>query len=87
MLSKQNPKHKMDLMSSDSKRKDVEDNEIILEMKSVRGPFATAEELSDRLGITRQQMNRRLNALRDNGIIARKMCGSGYGWWIRKKPN
>ncbi len=70
----------------ESKDDDVQDDEIIQEMKNVRGPFAGTRELSERLGISRQQMNDRLRSLKDDGILDRKQCGSGFGWWIREYP-
>ncbi len=73
-------------MSTKSQNGDVKDDDILVEMKKVRGPFATAQELSERLGISRQRMNTRLGNLKDDGFLDRKQCGSGYGWWIREYP-
>ena len=64
----------------------VQDDEILMEMKKVPGPFATTSELGDRLDISRQRMNTRLGNLKEEGFLERKQCGSGYGWWIRENP-
>jgi DNA-binding Lrp family transcriptional regulator len=74
-------------MQNEPSQTEVRDDAIILEMKDVKGPFATAQELSERLGISRQRMNERLRNLRGRGILDRKQCGSGYGWWIREVPD
>ncbi len=73
-------------MSVKSKSGDVQDDEILVKIKKVRGPFATAQELSDHFDISRQRMNVRLRKLKERGFLARKQCGSGYGWWIRESP-
>jgi len=74
-------------MSTKSKNGEVKDDDILIEMKAVHGPFATAQELSNRLGISRQRMNTRLGNLKEDGFLDRKRCGSGYGWWIRDSPS
>ena len=74
-------------MSSQTKSGDVQDDEILLEIKNVRGPFTTAQELSNQFGISRQRMNTRLRNLKDDGFLDRKQCGSGYGWWIQDCPS
>jgi biotin operon repressor len=69
-------------MSKASGRREVADDMIIRAVRDTVEPFATAEELSERLDISRQAINQRLRRLREEGFLERKQCGSGYGWWV-----
>jgi biotin operon repressor len=69
-------------MSKASGRREVADDRIITAVRDTEEPFATAEELSERLDISRQGINQRLRRLREQGFLERKQCGSGYGWWV-----
>lgn len=72
-------------MPKASERREVADDRIISAVRDTAEPFATAEELSERLNISRQGVNQRLRRLREEGFLERKQCGSGYGWWVVDK--
>lgn len=74
-------------MGTTSDRQKVTDDQLLMKIKGSTDPFVTAEELSEQLPITRQAVNKRLRDLMAEGFIDRKQCGSGYGWWISKRPN
>lgn len=69
-------------MSSRSKQQKVTDVEIITLLKEASDPFVTAKEVSEQLPITSQRANQRLANLEGDGIVDRKKCGSGQGWWL-----
>lgn len=69
-------------MASGSNRQKVEDIEIIDVMRESEDPFVTAKDVAEQLPITRQQANKRLRQLEDEGIVRSKSTGSGAGWWI-----
>jgi len=73
-------------MDEPMRQKEVTDDEIVVAVMDTEGPFATAEELSERLPMSRQGINNRLRDLQDQGLLKRKQCGSGYGWWVVREP-
>lgn len=60
----------------------VTDKEIVAQFCESDDPFLSASELADELSFTRQGMNQRLRTLLEKGILKRKKCGNGYGWWL-----
>lgn len=70
-------------MSSSQGRQKATDSEIVQAMKDHPDPVVTASDLAEVLPLTRQQLNTRLDDLRDRGIAASKQSGSGQVWWIR----
>lgn len=73
-------------MATNSNRTEVPDDTIIEAILRADEPFATAEELSEQLSLSRQAVNQRLRQLKAEGFLERKQCGSGYGWWVVEQP-
>lgn len=62
----------------------VSDSEILAAMEDVDEPMTTATEISERVGLTRQAVNHRLQKLNDQGAVGRKKIGSrAVAWWIK----
>ena len=62
------------------------DNEILQEILLVYGPVATATELADRLGYTRQNLSRILNRLEEEQLVASKEVGArAKVWWLTEE--
>lgn len=64
----------------------VEDDVIIETISHHPERVVTAQEISDIVGLERQSVNKRLNDLRDRGILSRKQTGSGHVWWVSESP-
>lgn len=63
-------------------KRTVTDDEIINTMLESSDPFHTAPELADMLGVTRQCIHNRLQALNKKGRVDRKKSGPRTViWW------
>jgi CTP-dependent riboflavin kinase len=72
-------------MSGAGRRPTVTDEEVIREIALVSGPVAVSSELTDRLGMSRQGVDKRLRDLEDRGLLESKIAGRTRIWWISKK--
>lgn len=59
----------------------VTDAEIIRQIMLIPFPVATAGELTDRLPITRDAVNKRLNRMEERGLVKSKQAGSSAKVW------
>jgi len=60
----------------------VSDAELVNHILQDDDPFITAKELSEKLPMSRQGINNRLNDLEESGVLEKKSTGSGMGWWV-----
>ncbi|WP_133412141.1 MarR family transcriptional regulator [Halalkaliarchaeum desulfuricum] len=60
---------------------------IIRAFKESSDPFLTTTELAEQFDMTRQGMAKRLDRLAERGVLTRKSCGSGYGWWLDQESS
>lgn len=50
-------------------------------------PFLTASEIAERLPVSRQAVNYRLNGMHDEGLLGKKKVGArAVGWWAEVAP-
>lgn len=75
---------KRDMVKGSSQPK-VDDGTLIEAVRESDEPFVTAPELSESLGLSTTWITQRLHELRERGIVERKVCGSGQGWWLRRR--
>lgn len=62
---------------------EVGDNGILALLDREDPPVATATEIADEVGMTRQAVTRRLKRLHDDGIVGRKEVGArAVVWWL-----
>jgi DNA-binding transcriptional ArsR family regulator len=60
----------------------VTDDEIIRQIMLIPFPVATAGELTDRLPITRDAVNKRLRRMEERGLVRSKQVGSSAKVWV-----
>ena len=60
----------------------MEDNEIIQFMRNDEQPVLTAKEIAANFDVTSAAVNKRLNSLKDDGVVVTKRVGSAaVVWW------
>lgn len=65
---------------------DVTDEEILREVALVPGPVATATDLAERLEMSSAGVNKRLDALVEEGYLhERKVGGRAIVYWLTEK--
>lgn len=65
----------------------VSDQDILLVFDAADEPFLTASEIADRLPVSRQAVNYRLNQMAEKELVGRKDVGArAVGWWAEVAP-
>lgn len=59
----------------------VEDDELVTAISSVNGPFATAVEVAEEVGLSPERVRERLKELEDRGVLESKRAGSAKAYW------
>jgi biotin operon repressor len=62
--------------------KTITDEELLELFEEAEDAFLTASGIAETVGMSRQGVSWRLRDLEENGRLARKQCGSGYGYWL-----
>jgi predicted ArsR family transcriptional regulator len=68
-------------MPTPGREKDVEDIEILVIILNAPDPVATATEVADGCGISRQGAHNRLQQLEEQGLVQSVMKGARL-WWL-----
>jgi DNA-binding MarR family transcriptional regulator len=62
------------------------DREILRQVKLAHGPVATASEVAENLQYSRQNVNRILGRLENEGLVKSKEVGARARiWWVTEK--
>lgn len=65
----------------------VSDQDVLKVFDAADEPFLTASEIAERLPVSRQAVNYRLNRMHDDGIVGKKKVGArAVGWWAKVAP-
>ncbi len=81
-------------MSDSQPRKDsgefggkVTEQDVLLVFDAADEPFLTASEIAERLPVSRQAVNYRLNEMHEEGLVGKKKVGArAVGWWAEVAP-
>lgn len=70
-------------MADPGRKKTISDAEFLREMRLLPDPVVTAGEVSERVDMTRQGVNSRLDEMVDSGYVKRKEVGSrAVVYWL-----
>jgi len=69
------------MSSSPGRGRDVSDVELLAAVLAAPDPVATAGEIGDAVGISRQGADKRLRALEEQGLVQSVKKGSRL-WWL-----
>lgn len=65
----------------------VSEQDILKVFDAADEPFLTASEVAQRLPVSRQAVNYRLNEMAAKGLVGRKDVGArAVGWWAEVAP-
>lgn len=59
----------------------VQDDQLIVTIKRINGPFATAVEVADEVDLTPEHVRKRLRDLEERGVLESKRAGQAVGYW------
>lgn len=70
-----------------ARTRNVKDEDLLEEFRASEDAFLTAAEIAESVGMTRQNVNRRLRELHKNGVLKRKQAGArAVGYWLSESP-
>lgn len=59
----------------------VTDDELLLAVAQVPGPFATAVEVAELVDLSPEQCRKRMKRLAEEGLLNSKKAGSAIAYW------
>jgi len=69
-------------MATPGPKMQVTDDELVAAVKQVEGPFASAVEVAEIVGLTPEHTRERLKRL-DGDVLNSKQSGHLRGYWVR----
>ena len=69
-------------MSRPGPKLKVRDDELVEAVKETEGPFATAVEVSELVGLSPERVRERLKHLRDEQVLDSKRAGHVVTYWV-----
>jgi len=74
-------------MSDTAQDKKISEQDILKVFEEADEPFLTAPEIADRLPVSRQAVNYRLEKMLEKDLVGKKKTGArSVGWWAKVAP-
>lgn len=74
-------------MSDTAQDKKISEQDILKVFEEADEPFLTAPEIANRLPVSRQAVNYRLEKMLDKDLVGKKKTGArSVGWWAKATP-